>query len=185
MELFNGNSKQREIVCNILSDIEDDDLIDIINDYCDNYEDYGRIYYMSELDGLMVDKTATEILSELSKDFNINDDYFIKTINGLKSGDDVRNLMDCDYSELARYLIPNNDVNDVLEYHTERLLHAFIDYASNVIDNSVYRGELQDIVSYIDTHYWSEVYDCLWEDLITKAINDFHKLQKERNELDI
>lgn len=183
MKLLNGNYKQHEIVCNILSDIEDDDLIDIINDYCDNYEYDFKIYYMSELDDLMDNKTATEILSELSNDFDINDDYFIKTINGFKSGDDVHNLMDCDYNELARYLIPNNDINDVLEYHTERLLHAFIDYASNVIDNSVYRDELQDIISYIDTHYWSEVYVCLWEDLIIKAINGFSKLQNEHNEL--
>lgn len=184
MELYKGNEQQRQIIINILSEIEDDDLVDIINDYCNNYDNNNQIYYMSELDSKMKGKSATTILNELSEDFSINDDYFIITENGLKSDNDARQLMCCEYYDLADYILSNNDFYYILDTYTERLFDAFIDYVCEVISNSVYSDELQDIISYIQSYYWYEVYETLWEDLIIELINDFHKKQNERNELD-
>lgn len=74
---------------------ENDELyIECINelDSWNGYADGFRAYPMYELDDFYIDRKATDLLQDLTEDFNINDDYFYFTIWGLESTDDIATL---------------------------------------------------------------------------------------------
>lgn len=74
---------------------ENDDLyIECINelDSWNGYADGFRAFPMCELDDFYIDRKATDLLQDLTEDFNINDDYFYYTIWGLESTNDIVTL---------------------------------------------------------------------------------------------
>lgn len=68
-------------------DLSNSEQVDLWNEFCDanRYED-ERIYDMAELDYMLENKTASEVL-EMARgnDFNPNDDYFKFTGYGIES----------------------------------------------------------------------------------------------------
>ena len=105
----------REKLYDILNEMNDD-IVPVWNEYCDNsgyYDD--RIEYMDSLDDLLFGRTATEILNEVDRDFNVRDDYFRFTIYGMESFSDPYDVVDVD--DLADYIIKNEETlySDELE----------------------------------------------------------------------
>lgn len=72
-------------------DSDDDLFVDIINelDGYDGFADGWRGYPMYELDDLFGDMSLRDFLEKITSDFDVRDDYFIDTIYGLDSTDDL------------------------------------------------------------------------------------------------
>ena len=69
-----------EKMLDILKDLFDDDLVEIWNDYCDDYNDDLKIYPIGDLDDWFTGMTATEILEACSDgDVDTSDLYFRDT----------------------------------------------------------------------------------------------------------
>lgn len=71
---------------------KDDDLfVDMVNelDCWNGFADGFRGYPMCELDDLFCDTPPTELLRMITDTFNVNDEYFIETIFGLESTDNL------------------------------------------------------------------------------------------------
>ena len=81
------------------------------DDYCtrnNKYED--RIYTMGQFDELC-DGLLPHKIVELadSSDFCINDNYYIETMYGLESSDDIQDLMTVDFFTLAEDILEHPD----------------------------------------------------------------------------
>lgn len=72
-------------------DNDDDAFIEACNelDSWNGFMNDARCYSMGELDELLGETSPSKILSQVTQDFNINDDYFYFSIYGLESTDDV------------------------------------------------------------------------------------------------
>lgn len=105
-------------VLDVLSDLSEDDLISVWNEYCDanNYVD-DRIYYMSELDdvygyGVFDNSPITDIIDTIRDDFNDFDtscDYFGVTMYGYESFDSPDSFSGFDINDLCKYIVDNDD----------------------------------------------------------------------------
>ena len=109
-----------EKLIEILAEMNDD-IVPVWNEYCDNIGYYDdRIEYMDSLDDLMCEKTATEILNDIDRDFDIRDDYFRFTIYGMESFSDPYDVVDVD--DLADYIIKNEETlysDELVEFFEE------------------------------------------------------------------
>ena len=96
---------------------EDDDLfVDMVNELAgwNGFADGFRAFPMDELDELFCGVSLTEFLRMIDKDdFDLNDEYFIDTIWGLQSTDDIA----------GHY---RNNVDE------EELIDEIIDHAGNL-----------------------------------------------------
>ena len=112
----------------IIERLDDNEIVEVHNNYCEevNYPD-DIIYSMAEFDDL-VTGTASEIINQISvSDFNLNDDYFVFDIYGIKSfswmGDGGCPV---DADEIAQYAIDNeedfgnNEISEFLEELADR-----------------------------------------------------------------
>ena len=98
---------KQEIMEFLESELSNDELVSIWNEYCDNnnYTD-DRIYYMREFDDMMYDRTPSEIARDVwSNDFCVNCDYFQWSVY-LTSTDYPEEMVDFD--ALADYIITND-----------------------------------------------------------------------------
>lgn len=101
--------------------------LDSWNGYADGY----RAWPMEELDDFYCNCKASKLLNDLTKDFNINDNYFYFTIYGLESTDDKAELYrnNVDTGELLDNIRENfynldfwdcNDFKDLIEEIEEK-----------------------------------------------------------------
>ena len=98
---------KQEIMEFLESELSNDELVTVWNEYCDNnnYTD-DRIYYMSEFDDMMCDRTPSEIARDVwSNDFCVNCDYFQWSVY-LTSTDYPEEMVDFD--ALADYILSND-----------------------------------------------------------------------------
>lgn len=105
----------------------DDDLfIDMVNemDYWNGYAEGFRGYHMYELDELFCDMKVSDFLDEITSDFCKDDEYFIDTVYGIDSTDD-----------LAEHYHDNVHTNDLLD---ELIEHYY--------DINIYDNDFDDIV---------------------------------------
>lgn len=111
---------KREKLQAIIDNADDNDIITWWNDHCDC--DTDRIFYMDELDGFFVErgyKSATDIIDSLDSDFSTSDYYFTEGDYGIKSFDDIYDVVDDD--DLIDYMLEidedfgNDDIRDILD----------------------------------------------------------------------
>lgn len=105
------------------TDVELLELVNSINSWCGELEDY-RFFYMDELDDLFYGVKPTELLSKLADDFNKNDEGFRDTDNdGLESCnvEDVADDIRCNAEEVAESTVNNMDNIDLPESLEEYL----------------------------------------------------------------
>lgn len=72
-----------------------DDIFVQCVDELDNWSGFAdgfRCYSMSELDDFYCDCKVSKLLSDITSDFNLNDDYFYFSVYGLESCNDVAEL---------------------------------------------------------------------------------------------
>ena len=97
-------------VIELLENMDNSDIISIHNEYCDNNNYYDdRIYDMCEFDDLHSNMTPLDIINNIDRDFNANDDYFYFTIYGAKS---FSYISDCDIisiEDIANYIVDENE----------------------------------------------------------------------------
>lgn len=171
---MNLNDEQHFILVSILERLEDYQIVSIHNEYCEHSSYENRVYYMSEIDELLYDRTPTEILDCLTSSFNKNDKFIVDTIYGLES---YNNIEDCvDFDELADFLIENGDVDNILEANDQEIYEEFINCAceySNLDDDSDFRDFLEDNLSY------SETYETKWSDLYEDYMQQFKEDNNE------
>ena len=174
MNTFNGNEHQVTEIASILENISDSDLLTLNNDYCDNHsyvENY--IFPMSEFDDLMCCKTPTTIVESLASNFSIYDEYFHDSTYGLESGNSIEDLMQVNFEDLAKYLIENGDINDILADNEDTIKMEFINYATSIVVDNNMSIDLEDLEDWIDNNISSEVYTEFWGDLVEQVVEDF------------
>ena len=109
----------------------DDLFIDMVNelDSWNGYADGFRAYDMGELDELFYDCKLSEFLEKITSDFDLRDNYFVDTIYGIESCDDIaehyRNNVDAE--ELLDNIIDNE--NNIYFYDKD-----FEELIDNIID---------------------------------------------------
>lgn len=108
---------KRENLQNIIDNLDDTEIITMWNDIC---ADSDVIYYMDELDEFFIScKSATNIIDSLDSNFSTSDYYFADGDYGVKSFDDIYDIVDDD--ELINYMLDNDedfgndDIRDILD----------------------------------------------------------------------
>ena len=92
-----------------LEELDDEEVVDLWNDYCENYNMFeDRIYHMNELDDLLGRMWPSDLLGTIDFNrFNEGDDYFI--YNGYGYIESIDNPYEyIDVEALVEYL--NEDV---------------------------------------------------------------------------
>lgn len=77
-----------------LFELLDEYFVDLVNEL-DSYNgiaDGFRCWPMDELNDFYYEVSATQLINDLTPDFNINDDYFYNSCYGLESTNDVKDL---------------------------------------------------------------------------------------------
>jgi hypothetical protein len=104
-------------VLDVLSDLSEDDLISVWNEYCEknNYAD-DTVYYMYDLDDIygygLDGLSITDIINTVRDDFGDFDtscDYFGVTMYGYESFDSLDSFSRFDMNDLCRYIVDNED----------------------------------------------------------------------------
>ena len=114
----NNYADMVNIAINMLN--EDDELfVNMVNelDSWNGYADGYRCYSMDELNDFYCDKKVTDFFNDLTKDFNLNDDYFYYSIWGLESTSNVNGL----YRD-------NTDTEDVYDEIIRNYNNLYLDY---------------------------------------------------------
>lgn len=171
---MNLNNEQQVVLVNILKKLDDSQIITIHNEYCDNNSYENMIYDMDMIDELLYGYTPSEILNSLSSSFDKNDTFIVDTIYGLKSYNDISDIVD--YDQLAEFLIEKGDVDNILEANDQEIYDEFINCAcefANLDDDSEFREFLEDMVGY------SETYEMKWFDLYEDYMVLFKKYNNE------
>lgn len=110
----------REKLYDILNEMNDN-IVPVWNEYCYNTNYYDDIIeYMDCLDDLLCGRTATEILNEVDRNFNIADDYFCFTVYGYESFNDPYEVVDV--GALADYILDNEETlgsDELVEFFEE------------------------------------------------------------------
>ena len=115
--------KISKAVYEALENMEDDNILWIWNDYCDDngYSEY-RLYPMFELDDLFCDCKVSDFLNAIDTDgFSLNDDYFHDSIYGLQSTSDIYSIVDID--DLAQYITDTENTFD--QYELEEIFEEY------------------------------------------------------------
>ncbi len=82
---------------------EDDKIVKMWNELQDAYRYDEHIFYMWVLNDLFTGQTVTDFLNAIDmSNFDLNNDYFVDSIYGLKSISDIYDVIDFD--ELAEYI---------------------------------------------------------------------------------
>lgn len=113
---------------------DDSIFVDCVNelDNWNGFADGFRCYDMTEIDDFYCDCEATKLLNDMTRDFNIQDNYFYFSIYGLESCDDVAELYHDKVweSELLDNLIDNYSRVDInyIDSELDALIESIVDY---------------------------------------------------------
>lgn len=104
-----------EAVEEALSFVDDEIIINLWNEYCYDIRDYdNQIHSMDEFDDYCCNITPTDIVCNLTAEFNTHDEYFIDGIYGFKSFDYPQDVVV--FSDLACWLADRLDYYDEKEF---------------------------------------------------------------------
>lgn len=111
----------------------DDDLfISMVNelDSWNGFADGFRAFPMDEINDFYYDVPATQLINDLTNDFNINDDYFYYSIWGLESTGDVAGLYrdHADAGEVFDNIIENYNHLYFGNENFESLIDAIVNF---------------------------------------------------------
>ena len=171
---MNLNNEQQVVLVNILKELDDSQIMTIHNEYCDRNHYENMIYEMDCIDELLYGYTASEIINSLSSSFDKNDSFIVDTIYGLRSYNDISEIVD--YDQLAHFLIENGDVDNILEANEQEIYDEFINCAcefANLDDDTEFREFLEDNLGY------SETYEMKWFDLYEDYMEQFKEDNSE------
>ena len=131
--------KYDELINEAILELETNDelFIDCVNelDSWDGYADGFRGYPMSELDELFCGCKLSEFLEKIGRDFDFRDEYFLDTIYGIESTDD-----------LAGHYRDNVDTGDLLD----NIINKYECGHIYIYDND-FESLLDDIIEARDT----------------------------------
>lgn len=104
-----------EKMLDVLGDLYEDDLIEIWNHYCDDYNDDLKIYPIGDLDDWFCGMTATEILEACSENnVDTSDLYFRDTpYYGVQTTSDPTEWINLD--DLVVYILDEHNDYDIDE----------------------------------------------------------------------
>ncbi len=105
-----------EEIWGILSELNEDELIALHNDFVEFYgDDSDHIYYMNEFDDMARDYCPSELLEKTEDDFELWRDYFCidDWDREFHSFDDIFDKIDC--GEIADFMIANCDDGGIAE----------------------------------------------------------------------
>ncbi len=126
--------KYEELINKAIEELKNDDdlFVDMVNelDSWNGFADGFRGFPMDELDELFYDCKVSDFLDKLGSHFDHNDDYFIDTIYGLESTDD-----------LAEHYRDNVDEGELLDNIIENENHLYF-------NDSDFEELIQEIVNY-------------------------------------
>lgn len=109
--------KRKKYVYNAaLQALEDDEAFVNACDALDSYNGFmndARCFSMNELDELLGEMKPSEVLNKVTKNFNIDDDYFYFSIYGLESTDNVSDVYRSEHTnkEVLDELIDNSCID--------------------------------------------------------------------------
>lgn len=161
-EHFNGcvPSNREEIFANILSELNDSDVLSIFNEgYCNYYPD-EYIYDNDEctINDLMCGKSPFDILQMTGGgDWRAHHDYFhFDSYGDMVSFDDIFEIIDLD--ELADFCTRNpSEIEGYVNEEDIRLAFAY--YAEELTDNEI---ELVDVSTLVEEDWDEIVDDIVW-----------------------
>ena len=109
----------------LLQSLDESDIVTVWNEFCSScsyMEDY--IYPMYELDTFFQGCLFSDALNRIdTDDFNLNDDYFVDGIYGVKSVDYLDDIII--YTDLADWIVDNDE--DCMVAEIRLLLDEFED----------------------------------------------------------
>lgn len=124
--------QKMEQLTTLLNALDDEDIVDVHNHYCEERNNYDDTIYPNDdatLDEIMGDCSFSEAACKLNySPYNYTDDYFwFNGYGNLKSSNDPRENIYID--DIARYIIEysdslgNDDIQDIIdEWDSEDLL---------------------------------------------------------------
>lgn len=105
----------------LITDLSNEKIKDIYNSYAEA-NSCELIFNMCMLDEVLGELPPTKVLDSVAPNFKTNEKYFIETIYGLESFD---NMCDCEYvdfTNLAKYVIEHEEFD---QFDEDDLLEAF------------------------------------------------------------
>lgn len=109
----------------ILKNLDDEDIVNVQNFYCQVTEEENPIFLMSDFDNLMKDNTPSEILESISQSFNIKDKFFILSLIGYQSFNDLDFYVN--YDEITKFILEGDHYFCIKNYRV-KYLDAFMLY---------------------------------------------------------
>lgn len=139
--MTNTTTKQ-ELINQAIEELNNNDdlFVDMVNelDSWNGYADGFRCYAMYELDDLFYDCKVSEFLSKIHEGhFDLNANYFIDTIYGLESADDIAEVYHDNIfiDDLLDEIIDNESHIYFSDSEFEELIQAIIDADENGNDD--------------------------------------------------
>lgn len=158
-------ANRRELLMFILEDMDNDTLIDLWNERCQNGSYDDEIYPLDEYhinEVLCPHRTPFEMLRAFADDFNPHNDYVMFNGYGVMvSFDDPREHIYI--SDLADYLVRNNIDTEKFEDWEDEIMYAFLHKATDL--DILTDEEISDLD-------WERILDTDWCDYIHEIISD-------------
>ena len=161
------DKKQKELIIKILKNLDDESIVNFQNFYCQVTEEENPIFLMSDFDDLMKDSTPSEILESISPSFNIKDKFFIFSLIGYQSFNDLGFYIN--YDDLYDFIFDGCHYF-ILENNIQEMRDEFIKCACEFADfdnNDEFREYLENNV--VD----EECYEVDWWSLCSLLMSDF------------
>ena len=157
-------ANRRELLIYMLTNMDDNTLIELWNDYCEHVCNEDEIYPLDEYHinfVLCPERTPFEMLDMVDEDFNVHDDY-VKYHNGyLTSFSDVSEHI---YeSDLADYMLRNTIDASKFEDWEDEIMYVFLHKATDL--DMLTEEEIGDLD-------WERILDTDWSDYIHEIISD-------------
>lgn len=106
--------------------MDDSDLVNAWNEVCDSENYMDDYIYSNDPDELLYGRTPSEILSDVTEDYNVNDEYAVWTVYGLESFNYTSDSScPIDIDMIVDYIIDNeedfgdSDIEELLDQWNE------------------------------------------------------------------
>ena len=157
-------ANRRELLIYMLDTMEDETLINLWNDRCQNGSYDDEIYPLDEYhinEVLCPNRRPFDMINAFSDDFNIHDDYV--KFNAYGNLISFSNVSEYIYtSDLADYMLRNGFDTDIFEDWESEIMYAFLHTAKDL--DHLTDEEISDLD-------WERILDTDWEDYIHEIVS--------------
>lgn len=140
-------------------DLDNDEQIDIFNQYCREYGSEDDIYPMSEFDDIFAGKKPSEVFQMVQTnmdDIDYNDNYFVVTIYGFKTFNDPYDIIQDYIGDIFnRMHIWETKIN--IDDYIQDMYDAHLDLKPEDMDEDDFYDIVEDAVDSYDLE--SEIVD--------------------------